>query len=74
MAMLVQYMPCMPSIPRFKACEPGKLPMPSSVVTTGILAVLRELSQLVEGAGDDYAVARQDQRPLRLERSALPPF
>ena len=38
MAMLFQYMPCMPGIPIQSGWEPGKPPIPRRVVTTGICA------------------------------------
>ena len=37
-AMLFQYMPCIPGMPRYSGCVPGKPLMPRRVVITGMLA------------------------------------
>ena len=52
-------------MPRLSGCDAGKPPMPSSVCDAGMLRLLRERPHDVHRPGQDDAVARENQRPLR---------
>ena len=52
--------PCMPIMPRFSGCEPGKAPMPSSVIATGIVVRSANAFRRSSAAPSDHAVPGED--------------